>query len=236
MKKGDKPMRCAVVGLGEFGRAMAVGLAQYGAEVLAIDCDKRKVEAVKDDVALAVCLDATEEDGLKEHGVGQVDALVAGIGGNFEAQVLTVVHARKLGAKHIVARATTADHMRVLRAVGADEVFNPEEEAARRVVERLVLGRIENFFEVADGFSVVEIRATPDMAGKTLAELNLRKRYRINVIGVKRAVPGEEGEPAPTQFNPVPLPDERIREGDVLAIVGSVLDIAIFMKDREQAS
>ena len=85
--------------------------------------------------------------------------LVAAIGNNFEAQVLLVVHAKQQGIRRIIARATTPDHLRVLKAVGADEVFNPEEEAARWMVQRLLIANISNYFELAEGFSLVEVAA-----------------------------------------------------------------------------
>lgn len=224
-------MRCAVVGLGEFGRAMAVGLARYGYEVLAIDRDKARINRIKDEVALAVCVDSMDEDALRELGVAQMDVLVAGIGENFEAQVLVVVYARRLGVKRIVARATSPAHMQVLKAVGADEVFNPEEEAAQRVVQRIVLGNLEKFFDLADGFSLIEVKASKRLAGKTLRALALRNRYRINVVGIHRLRPSEEGGQPVEIFDPVPGPDETIQEGDRLTIVGSVLDLARFMGD-----
>ncbi len=224
-------MRCAVVGLGEFGRAMAVGLARYGFEVLAIDRDKARINRIKDEVALAVCVDSMDENALRELGVAQMDLLVAGIGENFEAQVLVVVYARRLGVKRIVARATSPAHMQVLKAVGADEVFNPEEEAAQRVVQRIVLGNLEKFFDLADGFSLIEVKASKRLAGKTLRALALRNRYRINVVGIHKMRPSKEGEQPIEIFDPVPGPDEIIQEGDRLTIVGSVLDLARFMGD-----
>jgi trk system potassium uptake protein TrkA len=112
------------------------------------------------------------EDALKSHGIGQVEVLIAAIGNNFEAQVLVVVHAKRQGIKKIIARATTPDHIRVLQAVGADEVFNPEETAARWMVQRLLIQNISNYFELAEGFSVVEVDAPASIVGKSIEELN----------------------------------------------------------------
>ena len=123
-------MICAVIGLGDFGRAAAIGLARAGAEVIAIDRNMDRLSLVQNEVALAVQMDATHRDALESQGLARADVLIAAIGQNFEAQVLMVVHARNLGIKRIVARAVTEDHRRVLQAVGADEVFNPEEPAA----------------------------------------------------------------------------------------------------------
>jgi trk system potassium uptake protein TrkA len=107
-------MKYAVIGLGEFGSSAAVGLFRKGAEVIAVDANINRVNSIKDEVSLAVRLDATHEDALKSHGLGEVDVLIAAIGNNFEAQVLVVVHAKQQGIKKIVARATSPDHIRVL--------------------------------------------------------------------------------------------------------------------------
>lgn len=222
-------MKCAVIGLGEFGGAVAVGLAKNGVEVIAIDIDMERVNALKDQVALAVRLDASQENALAAHGIGEVDVLIAAIGANFEAQVLVVVHAKEFGIKKIVARATTPDHRRVLKAVGADEVLNPEEEAARWMVQRLVITNISSYFELAEGFSIVEAIAPPGIVGKSLEELNLRRRFRISLVAIKRMETTTGGEKVLKGFNPVPMPTEIIQSNDVLALVGSVIDLANFM-------
>lgn len=225
-------MKYAVIGLGEFGSSAAVGLFRKGAEVIAVDVDMDRVNKVKDEVSLAVRLDASHENALKSHGIGEVDVLIAAIGNNFEAQVLVVVHAKQRGINKIVARATTPDHIRVLQAVGAHEVFNPEETAARWMVQRLLIQNISNYFELAEGFSVVEVNAPPSIVGKTIEELNLRRRFRINLVAIKRETANATGRTV-EQFNPVPLPTEVVRDGDILALVGSVLDLANFMAMHE---
>lgn len=226
-------MKYAVIGLGEFGRSAALGLARKGVEVIAVDMDMERLERVKDEVALAVRLDASHENALRAHGLGEVDVLVAAIGDNFEAQVLLVVHARQQGIPKIIARATTPDHIRVLKAVGATEAFNPEEEAARWMVQRLLITNISNYIELAEGFSVVEVPAPPSTVGRTLEQLDLRKRFRINLVAIKQMGVDEKGDAVVVKFNPVPLPDQVIQAGDVLAMVGSVLDLANFVAIHE---
>ena len=224
-------MKCAVIGLGEFGRATSLGLARNGVEVIAVDVDIDRINQVKDEVALAVRMDATQEGLIKAHGIDTVDVLIAAIGANFEAQVLLVVRAKQAGIKRIVARATTPDHARVLKAVGADEVLNPEEEAARWMVQRLLITNITSYFELAEGFSIVEIDAPPGIAGKCLSELDLRRRFRINLVAIKHMEKTATGETVLKRFNPVPLPDEMIGQDDVLAVVGSVVDLANFIAE-----
>lgn len=131
-------MKFAVVGLGLFGRALAVDLARAGAEVVAVDTDMGIVDDVRDEVALAVCLDATDEKELRAQGIHKVDVLVASIGNDFEANQLLVVLARELGIPRIVARAPSANHARILKLLGAHEVVLPEVEAAERMARSLL--------------------------------------------------------------------------------------------------
>lgn len=226
-------MKYTVVGLGEFGTSTALGLARRGAEVIAVDIDMERVNEIKDHVALAVCLDASHSNALNMHGIGDVDVLIAGISGNFEAQVLLVVHARQRGIPRIVARATSPDHIKVLRAVGATDVFNPEEEAARWIVQRLLIRDMTNYFELADGFSIVEIAVPATIAGKTISELDLRRKYRINLIAIKTVGTGPDGATIVKSFNAVPSPEHKLKPGEIIAFAGSVLDIANFMAHVE---
>ncbi|MBL8863338.1 MAG: TrkA family potassium uptake protein [Planctomycetes bacterium] len=133
-------MKVAVVGLGLFGRALAVDLARAGAEVVAVDTDQELIDGVRDDVALAVCLDATDERELRAQGIDKVDVLVASIGNDFEANQLLVVLARELGIPKVVARAPSANHARILKLLGAHEVVLPEIEVAERTARALLSG------------------------------------------------------------------------------------------------
>ena len=109
-------MKSVVIGLGDFGYAAARLLAQNGVEVIAIDVNMELVKSIRDDVTLAVCLDATKKDALAAQGVGNADVLIAAVGGNFEAQVLAVVHAKRLGVEYVIARAVTRSARSVPRS------------------------------------------------------------------------------------------------------------------------
>lgn len=221
-------MKSVVIGLGEFGNAAALSLAKNGVEVIAIDREMSFVESIKEDVDLAVCLDASKRAALEAHDVGSADVLIAAIGRNFEAQVLTVVHASNLGIPRIVARAVTPTHAEILREVGAHDVLNPEEAAARRLVQSLLIPNASAYFELSDAFSLTEIPVPPGAIGKTLAQLQMRTKYRLNVVGIQRA--DEKGEGL-RDFDPLPDPEGQLREGEILALVGSDLDIAHFQSD-----
>jgi trk system potassium uptake protein TrkA len=220
-------MKSVVIGLGEFGYASAVQLSRGGREVIAIDRTMELVERIKHDVAHAVCLDASDEHALEAQGVRGAELVIAAIGRNFEAQVLCVVHCKRLGVQRIVARATSVDHRRVLLAVGADEALNPEEEAARHVVQRLMIPDVDRYLELAEGFSVVEVRTPEAFIGTTLRDLDLRKRFRLNLVAIVDSP--KDGRSISRRFDPVPDPSRALTSADVLVLVGSDLDLAVFV-------
>jgi len=134
-------MKVAVVGMGLFGNSLALDLARAGVEVIAIDHEIGKLGDVRDEVALAVALDATDEKALRAQGVHRVDVLIACIGNDFEANQLLVVLAKKLGIPRVVARAPSPNHSRILTLLGADEVVMPEIEMAERMARKMLESR-----------------------------------------------------------------------------------------------
>ncbi len=226
-------MKYTVIGLGEFGHAVATSLYQSGHDVIAIDMEMRRIEMIQDSVTLAVCLDASQENALLAQGVDESDALIAAIGTNFEAQLMVVVFAKKMGIDKVVARATTPDHARILEAVGADDVLNPEEEAARNLVQRLIVPSITNYYELIDGFSIIEINAPKRVQGKTLMELALRQKHKINLVAIRRKV--QKGKKEVDELDPVPAPDKTIDEGDILTLVGADSNLADFLATIKRA-
>ncbi|MCK5270797.1 MAG: TrkA family potassium uptake protein, partial [Sedimentisphaerales bacterium] len=129
--------RFAVIGLGRFGAQLAKGLTRAGAEVVAIDKDRKIIENISSEVTVAVRLDSTDEDALLAQGVDKVDVAIIGIGQGFETSILTTVTLKSIGVKHICARAERQIHGRILRRIGADEIIFPEDESAQRWAFRL---------------------------------------------------------------------------------------------------
>jgi len=227
-----KPRKYAVIGLGQFGVGIVNELSRYGADVIAIDRVLERVDKVKDLVSLAVSLDARDLRALDEHDLGHVDVVVATIGRDFESQILAVVHAKKLGVAHVVARATTSDHRQVLLAVGADVVVNPEEEAAIHAAHRLLVPDVEEYFELADGFSLVEVQAPAGVVGRSLKELDLRNRFRLSLLAIKRrSGKGDEGLDEAREFL-IPRVKEVLEQDDRITLLGSDLDIASFLSSH----
>ncbi len=214
--------RVAVIGLGRFGIRLARQLGASGTQVLAIDNKMSLVNEVKDDVDLAVKLDSTDEGALASHDLAKADALVVAIGENFEAALLTTVIAKKLGVKRIICRARTDFHAEIFRQIGADEIIQPEAAAGESLAHRLANPFLEDFLTLADGFTLIEFQAPRAFQDKTLIEIGMRQKYGVNLVGIKRTrtiTNGDETEEKSTIIS-MPKPDDHIREGDILVVVG----------------
>ncbi len=205
----------AVIGLGRFGISVARHLGRQGASVLAIDMDQDLVDAAAPEVDLALRADATDERTLEELQLASMSCVVVAIGAHsIEASILTTALAKQVGVPRIVARAMGDLHARVLRAVGADEVINPEEEMGRRLAARLVEPSILEQVELG-GSQLAEVEAPESFVGKDLVGSDIRNRYRVSVMAIQR---GEE-------VIANPRPTEVIQTGDVLVVVGSLESI-----------
>ncbi|MFO7650460.1 MAG: TrkA family potassium uptake protein [bacterium] len=218
----------AVIGLGTFGAHVARRLKERGAEVLAIDRDAAKVEAIKDEVTQAVCLDATNEDALSRSGVLDVDAVVVAMGEHMESAILSTAILKRLGAGRIVARAASELYAQILEDIGADKTVLIEEQMAEQVAKTLIAPDLLEQITLTSGHSLVEMKPRREMVGKKLGELDIRRRYKVNIIAVKKRIPNinEEGETVYAEkTNDVPGPDDRIEQDDVLVLVGLDEDI-----------
>lgn len=216
--------RYGVVGLGRFGMTLVKLLAETGEEVIAVDKDMELIEAVKDIVAHAVCMDATDEKGLKEQGLDRVDVLVAAIGENFEANQLVTILAKQFGVPKVVARVATSLQAQIMRLVGADEVICPEEESAQRLAQRLINPHIMAHLALARGHSLVEMRPPKNFIGKSIRELDIRRKYHVNIVAIKR-IRTKEGRTV-EEVEDIPDPDYVIQADDTLVFVGKDGDIA----------
>ena len=215
----------AVIGLGAFGNAIARELTRHGGEVMAIDKEIEPVERIKDEVAYAVRLDATDPRVLQEQEVHQVDVAVIAIGDPFESAVLIAVELMQLGVKRLIVRAETATQKRILERLGISDVLLPEEEIARTLAQRLINPQILDLFQLSDDYSIVEVRAPQRFWQKAISELKIRERFRCNVIAIKRPL-NQEGEAlAPEYRLLVPLSQTRLEEDDILIVLGLAADI-----------
>jgi trk system potassium uptake protein TrkA len=202
-------MKFCVVGLGRFGYQLAVSLVKHGMEVLAIDQDEQIVSSIKDKVTQAVCLRVTDEDSLLSVGVEEVDTVIVAMGENFEQSVLiTAILKKRLKIPYVIARSTNAIHDEILKLVGADKVVLPERYLGERLAINLSLPFVE-LIHITDTFSITQMKSPKDFVGKTIADLNLRKKRHITCFAVKK---GDE----------IALvgPDYVIMENDILLLAG----------------
>lgn len=195
----------AVLGLGRFGKSVVTTLANAGYEVIAVDVDEEKVNEISDEVTYAIRADVTEPGVLENIGIKNVDAVVVAMAADLGTSVMTTIRAKEIGAKYVLAKASDTMHGNILKKVGADEVIYPEKAMGARVAKKLISNNFLDLYELSRTFSMVEIKVPDRWAGKSLIELDLRRKG-INVIGLM------EGEKVTVNIDPkIPLPkDETI--------------------------
>ena len=202
-------MQILVVGLGRFGRSLALSLNDAGHEVIALDQSPRAVRSVANHVDQAVEGDATNEDVLREIGASDVDIAMVAMA-EVESSVLTTTHLKNLKVPIVYAKASSEVHVTILQRVGADHVVFPERDMAVRVAGSVATPVLRDYFELLPHLGIAEIEAGPMFVGQTLAALDLRSRFGVNVLVIKRG----------DQLLVMPELTERVREGDSLVVVG----------------
>ncbi|MCX7781336.1 MAG: TrkA family potassium uptake protein [Negativicutes bacterium] len=201
----------AVIGLGRFGSSVAITLHEAGHEVLAIDMDEERTQRISEQVTHVVQADTTDENSLKALGLRNFDVVVVAIGEDIQANTMTTLLLKELGVKYIVAKARNLLHGKMLEKIGADRVVYPERDMGQRVAHNLVSRNVLDYIELSPNLSLVEVTTPLALTGKSLAEANLRMKYGINVVAIKR------GE----QIIVPPLPTEIMHKDDILIIVGN---------------
>ncbi|MBI4041903.1 MAG: TrkA family potassium uptake protein [Deltaproteobacteria bacterium] len=205
----------AVIGLGAFGSNVVKRLFKNNHDVIAIDREKEVVESLEDYCAQAILADATDRETLEAIGLESVDAAIVAIGSNIAASTLATLHLRDLGVRHIIVKAISADHEKILQKIGANEIIDPEKDMAERLADRLGHPNLIEKFPFGEGYSVAELISPPLLWGKTLAESNIRAKYGVAVIAIKAMNPDRT-----YQMNIAPAADDKIHEGDILMIIG----------------
>ncbi len=182
----------AVLGLGKFGRGVADGLAERGAEVLAVDKDERVVEQNASKYTQAIIADLTDSDEIQQLGLENMDAVIIGMSENLEASIMCVMAARECGVKKIIAKVESQRKGEILKKIGATDIVYPERESGTRTAFRLLSRDIMQFFDLSSDLVFVEMVPLKEWDGRKLSELELRVRHGINVIAVRR---GEKVHP-----------------------------------------
>lgn len=226
-------MRIAVIGLGRFGMVVARRLSAAGVEVIAIDSDRKLVEKIKDEVDLAVRLDATDRDALLSQEIDKADKCIVAIGEDFEAALLAAVHVLQFKGPEVICRAQTEFHAAVLVQIGVHRVVQPEQEMGIHLARQLANPQLVDYIKLADGFTLIEYLAPRAFQGKSIRHLALRAQYDVNLVVIRRAIPQsretDDAEPIFRVF--VPKADEVIEAGDVLMVVGPDESLARLPKE-----
>jgi trk system potassium uptake protein TrkA len=226
-----------VIGLGAFGRKVALTLAEKGVDVMVIDRDKDSIESIKDHVAAALIMDSTDENAMRSSEIDSIDAAVVALGDNQEEAILTTAVLKKIGVPYIVARAMNAQYAEVLKTVGAHRVIVIEEQMGEMIAKRLLSPEIYQHVVLTTGHSLVEIQAREEFVGKTIRQLDFRKTYGINIIAIQRKIPHVDDDGNITYtitVNDVPGPNDIIEKDDILVVVGADKNIEQMSIEKEK--
>ena len=213
----------AVFGLGAFGRHLAQELHELHNHVTVVDIDRDRVNELRDEVDEAIIADASSEEVICEMDVKKFTAVILGMSSHFEAQLLALTYLKNEGVKKVYAKAGSDIQQKILSRLGADEIIQPEQDAAKRLAEQLTL---DNIFDLVEfkGFAIAEVSVPPEMVGKTLRQLDLRNQYNINVLLIRKSDGGQESNWTP---------DTKLEEGDKLMVFGDEQSIlAKFRKTK----
>ena len=176
----------AVFGLGRYGRAVASELVSSGAEVLAVDIDEDVVNSAISEIPLCKCADVTDGEVVRRLGIANVDVVIIAMASNLEASVMATVLCKELGVETVIAKCGNEMHRKILSRVGADKVVFPENESGTRLAKNLLSSGFVDIIELTRDVSMMGMNVRPEWAGKTLVELNLRKKYSINVVAIQQ--------------------------------------------------
>lgn len=176
----------AVFGLGRYGLAVAKELVNNGAQVLAVDTDENIVNSVVADIPYCSCADVTNPEVIKQLGISNIDVVVVAMANNLEASVMSVILCKEAGVKTVIAKCADEIQGKILSKVGADKVVYPEYESGVRLAKNILSAGFMDIFDLSNDISLIELAVKPDWIGKSLIDLNLRKKYSINVVAIKK--------------------------------------------------
>ncbi|MBQ8254623.1 MAG: TrkA family potassium uptake protein [Clostridia bacterium] len=175
----------AVFGLGRYGIAVAEELVKNGAEVLAVDIDRENVDNAAKTIPVCKCADITRPEVIKRLGISNIDVVIVAMASNLEASVMAITLCKEAGVKTVIVKCGNEMHQMIFTRIGADKVIFPEKESGTRLAKNLLTSGFAEMIELSDEVSMVELDVKDEWVGKTLIELDLRKKYSINVVAVR---------------------------------------------------
>ena len=210
-------LQVAVIGLGRFGSHVTEMLHDSGHEVLAIDRSPSAIQRIKNHSSRAIVTDARDKDQLRALGIKDFDTVIVSLGESIEASALVALHLRELGVPKVIAKAGSTDHARLLEMLGVHEIVFPEHQAAERLAHRLRYANVLDYIPLSGEHSIHEITPPTDFVDKSLADLRLRNRFRVQVLAIRNT--------QTDQLEVIPDPQYHITKSDVLVVLGSNADL-----------
>jgi trk system potassium uptake protein TrkA len=212
--------RFVVIGLGTFGSALAQRLSTNGCRVTGLDSDKALVDEMKDVLYEAVIGDATMRDTLEHLPVADASVVLISLGEDITRSLLAALHAKELGARRIIVKGVTQEHGRLLKSLGVERVVFPEIEIAQSLADRLSWPSVVDFLPIDPDYSFVQVAVPDSFSGRTLQQLDLRRRYGIWIVGVKDALSGS--------LHMFPDGDYQVGVDQLFLVVGKQQDLQKF--------
>lgn len=214
----DRDLTFAVFGLGSFGGSLVKELAEMKQEILAVDLNPERVDYYSQYATQAVVASGYDEKTLRAFGVRNIDHAFVSFGEDIQASVLTTMVLKELGVPKVWAKAHDENHGKILEKIGADRVIHPERDMAKRITHNLHSSKIIDFIELSNSFGIAEIKVTERSIGKKLSELDLQKRFNVNLVAIQR------GQQTILSFTE----DEEVQRGDLIVVIGNNDDIENF--------
>lgn len=176
----------AIFGLGRYGLAVATELVNSGAEVLAVDINEAAVNAASTEIPRCQCADITDPAAIKQLGIANMDVVVIAMANHFEESILAVMLCKEIGVPNVIVKCSTEMNRRILLKVGADKVVFPEQDSGTRLAKNLISSGFIDMFELSGEIALVELAARPEWCGKSLIELDLRRKHSLNIVAIKQ--------------------------------------------------
>ena len=214
----------AIIGLSSFGYYLCKYLSHSNVEVMAIDVNREKIEDVKDFIRNAVIADARDRDVLARLAVNEFDTVVISVGDQIDTSILVTLYLRELGVKNIIAKAITEDHAKILHLMKVSTIVFPERDIAHRFARILQNNRLLDFYAIDKEYSVIEIAAPEIWIGKSLQELDIRRKYNVQIIMIHEVLPEKKMI--------LPSAQHIIKDSDTMTILGQNKDLDQISKLR----
>lgn len=216
-------MKYIIIGLGNFGSTLSISLSGMGHEVIGVDKDMNKVNALKDQITHAVCVDSTSLDSINTLPLQDADAVIVGIGEDFGASVMTTALLKQLKVKRLISRSMSELHRTVIDAIGVNEIISPEEASALRLAKKIQIEGVVDSFDLSEHYSIIEAKIPEEFVGKTVQEIDFIGNFGIHLLTIIRMRETTSLFGAPKKKPEVIgilQPNSRLEKNDIMVLFG----------------